>query len=166
MSTFSGPDRGSIYGQRSKHQSRGSKRHRHSDSSEHSRNSSKSDGSRRHRHRHTHKRHRRSGSRSPSFQPRDQGRHYPSNYEESKLPARSDRRPPYGERDSKHPVDSMKQTDRILTVEEGGVELEVNWDRAVANEEYIFIPGRKPVFRKHKNIFSDMDESEFQKNSK
>jgi hypothetical protein len=56
--------------------------------------------------------------------------------------------------------------DRIPTVEEGGVELEVNWDRAVANEDYIFIPGRKPVFRKHKNVFTDMDESEFQKNSK
>jgi hypothetical protein len=41
------------------------------------------------------------------------------------------------------------------------VELEVNWDRATANEDYIFIPGRKPVFRKHRNIFTDMDEAEF-----
>jgi len=62
--------------------------------------------------------------------------------------------------------DSTTRGDRILTVEEGGVELEVNWDRASANEDYIFIPGRKPVFRKHRNVFSDMDEAEFEKQSK
>lgn len=56
--------------------------------------------------------------------------------------------------------------ERIPSVDEGGVELEVNWDRASANEDYIFIPGRKPVYRKHKNVFSDMDDTEYNKNSK
>jgi hypothetical protein len=148
----------------SKHHTGGFKRNRHSDSSDISNNSSKSNDSRRHKHRHSHRRPRnRSGSRSPGYKPREQGRHYPNNYEEAKQPARSDRRPFQNEKDTRLPLagDNFKQMDRIPTVEEGGVELEVNWDRAVANEEYIFIPGRKPVYRKHKNIFSDMDESEF-----
>jgi hypothetical protein len=62
--------------------------------------------------------------------------------------------------------DTLKVSDRIPSVDEGGVELEVNWDRASANEDYIFIPGRKPVYRKHKNVFTDMDEKEYQKASK
>lgn len=72
------------------------------------------------------------------------------------------------ERDPGLPLAGEQPTrdSRVPTVEEGGVELEVNWDRASANEEFIFIPGRKPVLRKHRNVFTDMEEAEFEKQSK
>ena len=80
----------------------------------------------------------------------------------SKPPTRSQ----YIEREPTLPLAGDGKSNDRLQLEEGGVQLEVDWEKATANYDYIFIPGRKPIQRRHRNIWTDMDEAEFQKQSK
>lgn len=40
------------------------------------------------------------------------------------------------------------------------IKMEKDWDRATATYDYIMIPNRPPVRRKHKNVWSDASELE------
>lgn len=46
------------------------------------------------------------------------------------------------------------------------IQLEKEWDRAWANYDYIFIQGKKPIRRRHKNKWTDADPDEINKISK
>jgi hypothetical protein len=46
------------------------------------------------------------------------------------------------------------------------IQLEKDWDKATANYEYIFIPNKPPVRRRHKNKWTDADEEEIVRQSK
>lgn len=43
------------------------------------------------------------------------------------------------------------------------IQLEKDWDRATATYEFIIIPGKPPVRRRHKNKWTDVDPAELAK---
>lgn len=46
------------------------------------------------------------------------------------------------------------------------IQMEKDWDRATANYDYIMIPNKPPIRRKHRNVWTDADESEIAKQRK
>lgn len=44
--------------------------------------------------------------------------------------------------------------------------MEKEWDRATATYDYIMIPNRPPVRRKHKNVWQDATEADLMQASK
>ena len=46
------------------------------------------------------------------------------------------------------------------------IRMEKDWDRATATYDYIMIPNKPPVRRKHKNVWTDADYSEITAQSK
>jgi hypothetical protein len=46
------------------------------------------------------------------------------------------------------------------------IQLEKDWDRATATYEFIFIPNKKPIKRRHKNQWTDADPDEINRMSK
>lgn len=46
------------------------------------------------------------------------------------------------------------------------IQLEKDWDRATADYDYIMIPGKPPVRRRHRNKWTDADESELRAHGK
>ncbi len=46
------------------------------------------------------------------------------------------------------------------------IQMEKDWDRATATFDYIMIPNKPPVRRKHRNVWTDADYSEITAQSK